>query len=118
MGDTTVTCTATDAAGNESMCSFTVSVDCGGIQRPGDMNQDGVNDQTDQLNLLELLFLGLHSAPCATPAANTALLDANGDNQLDQSDALWSLIHIFLGGPPHTLGTDCVNIVDCPDACE
>ena len=116
-GDTTVTCTATDTSGNSSMCSFTVSVDCGGSQRPGDINQDGANDQTDQLNLLEYLFLGLVGTPCSTSAANDTLLDANGDGQIDQSDAVYNLIAIFLGGAPHVLGTDCVNLVDCPETC-
>jgi hypothetical protein len=116
-GDTTVTCTATDEAGNSAECTFTVTVDCGGLQRPGDMNQDGANDQTDQLNLLENIFLGLGAQPCSTGAANTALLDSNGDSAIDQSDAVYNLITIFLGGAPHVLGSDCVNIVDCPEDC-
>ena len=114
-GDTVVTCTATDEAGNESSCMFTVTVTCGGTQRPGDINQDGVNDSTDQINLLENLFLGMHPQPCDTAEANEILLDANGDGQLDQSDALWNLIWFFLSGSSHVLGEDCVPIVDCPD---
>jgi hypothetical protein len=116
-GKTRVICTATDEAGNSAECRFTVTVSCGGLQRPGDMNQDGANDQTDQLSLLENLFLGEGAQPCSTVAANTALLDANGDNQIDQSDAVYNLITIFLGGAPHVLGTDCLAIVDCPDGC-
>jgi len=117
-GDTTVTCTATDEAGNSSQCSFTVSVSCGGSQRPGDQNQDGSNDSTDQLNLLELIFLGEGSFPCDSLAANLVVLDANADGMVDQSDAIYNLIAFFLGGPSHVQGEDCIAVIDCPDACD
>ena len=101
-GETTVTCTATDQAGNSSPCSFTVTAECGGQQRPGDQNQDGENDLTDQINLLEILFLGQGRFPCDTAMAHLILLDSNGDGDVDLSDAIYNLRFLLLGGRPRT----------------
>ena len=94
------------------------AVDCGGSQRPGDQNQDGENDATDQINLLELLFLGQGEYPCETGAANKTVLDSNGDDHIDLSDAIYNLRTFLLGADPHVGGTDCIAIEGCPDACD
>lgn len=77
VGDTTVTCTATDATGNSSECSFTITVDCDGFQIPGDANQDGTVDMSDAITHLHIVILGA-AAPCSSMDANTALLDFDG----------------------------------------
>ena len=129
LGDTVVTCTAVDSAGNEAdVCTFTVSVVCGGKQRPGDFGdlgdskaQEGVSDATDQLNLLEHLFNGLGLPPCEgsiNSAANRAVLDVNDDNSVDMSDAVFNPIHLLLAGPAPGQGTDCIAVPDCPEVCE
>ncbi len=97
--------------------SFKVCV--GGVQLPGDCNQDGNLDISDGVCLLTFLFLGTGEAlPCgdgaATDAGNLSLLDFNGDGGLDLSDAVRLFGYLFLGGPPHTMGTGCVSIAGCP----
>jgi hypothetical protein len=100
--------------------------DCagGGIQRPGDANQDGKLDVSDAIWLLGHLFVGEHPVlPCEGRTAGNpgpgelALLDGNGDSRLDLSDAIYMLQYLFLGGEPPLLGTDCVIIDHCPNVC-
>jgi hypothetical protein len=91
----------------------------GGLQRPGDGNQDGKLDISDVIYLLTLLFLGGgDDPPCGDRTlghpANRALLNTNGDGGVDISDAVAVLTYLFLGGPPPALGTDCVTIGGCP----
>jgi hypothetical protein len=122
LGTTLVTCTARDASGNRSQCRFEVTVTCGGRQLPGDSSQDGAVDISDAISLLGFLFLGSPSAlPCgdgtADDPANEALVDWNGDGGVDLSDAVGLLGRLFLGGPLHTLGAECLEIDDCPEAC-
>ena len=84
-----------------------MTVDCGGLRRPGDFSDaggsgDGVRDFGDQLNLFGHLFNGDFSPPCdgdINSEANRAALDVNGDGQTDMSDGVYNLIDIFLGGP-------------------
>jgi hypothetical protein len=107
-------------------CTDTIEVlPPGGMQLPGDCNQDGALDISDVMCLLHFLFLGDPPVlPCGDGSdgdpANLALLDANGDNgggtgTVDLSDAIYILVYEILGGPPHVLGEECIRIPDCPD---
>jgi hypothetical protein len=93
----------------------------GGLQVPGDINQDHSLDIADPVGLLGHLFMGLEAplpcGPAASAPGNLLLLDSNGDGSVDISDALSALRFLFLGGPPHVLGTECVPIAGCPGAC-
>ena len=94
-----------------------------GGQIPGNLNGDQATDGTDALILLEHLFFGEPDLlPCGnggdSDPANKALLDFNGDGGIDMSDAIALLRwHILGGGQEHPLGSDCVEIEDCPDSC-
>jgi hypothetical protein len=125
-GDTTVTCSATDAAGNMSMDSFTVSVNCGGSQRPGDYTQDGnAADITDGITVLELIILGTSSGgltemPCGPDfqsEANRAAQDINLDGLIDITDGIYLLEFLILGSSPPMQGLDCILVPGCPDSC-
>ncbi len=107
-------------------CSGTIDVVLvtGGLQKPGDVNQDGKLDVSDPVGLLNHLFLGtLPKLPCGNGTtkdpANKALLDVNGDGRVDLSDAVWELNFLFRGGGrPKSCETDaclCVRIEGCPD---
>jgi hypothetical protein len=91
------------------------------LRRPGDGNGDQVLDLSDVVHLLGSLFLGDQPAPpCETDPAgpgNRGLLDSNGDAAVDISDAVHVLGFLFLAGPPPALGTGCVELPGCPDAC-
>jgi hypothetical protein len=94
----------------------------GGLQRPGDCNQDGGLDISDAVCLLGHLFLGSPAKlPCAGGTAsdpgNRALLDSNGDGGVDLSDAVYDLTFLFSGGPPPRLGAECTRIVGCASKC-
>jgi hypothetical protein len=96
----------------------------GGLQRPGDANQDSALDLSDPVWMLGHLFLGSEpTLPCGGGTAegpgsgDLALLDVNGDRQMDISDAVTCLGFLFLGGPPPALGTECVRITGCPENC-
>jgi hypothetical protein len=105
---------------------------CGGLQIPGDCNQDATLDLSDAVCLLGFLFMGAGPAaemlPCGDPggvepdAGDVLLMDCNGDGGVDLSDAVCILAYLFgtCGTPPcpaHTLGTGCTVIADCPDIC-
>jgi PKD repeat protein len=94
----------------------------GGLQRPGDLNQDGKLDLSDAVWLLGHLFLGSpgqETLPCEGGTASSpgqgdlALADVNGDGGIDVSDPVSILGFLFLGGPPPALGTECVRIAGC-----
>jgi hypothetical protein len=94
----------------------------GGLQLPGDCNQDGALDISDARCLLGYLYSGRPSVlPCGDggsgDAGSLALLDSNGDGLLDLSDAVRVLGFLFLGNPPPVLGDDCVHVAGCPDRC-
>lgn len=102
-----------------SLESLRFNVCVGGVQIPGDCNQDGTLDLSDGICLLNFLFLGTGAPlPCGdgSPlhAGNLALLNFNDDGILDLSDAVRLFGYLFLGGPPHPLGTGCVSIAGCP----
>jgi len=92
----------------------------GGLQIPGDCNQDGTIDLSDGVCIFGFLFLGNPvDLPCgngrATDPGNRALVDFNGDNSIDLSDGVAALRFLFQGGPPHPLGRPpaCVRIIGC-----
>ncbi|MBN1417911.1 MAG: lamin tail domain-containing protein, partial [Planctomycetes bacterium] len=94
----------------------------GGLQRPGDFNQDAAIDIGDAISLLGYLFGGgSASLPCGTDegpgSGNRLLLDHNGDGQLDLGDAISLLGYLFQEGAPPALGADCTPIPGCPDRC-
>ncbi|MBN1441857.1 MAG: hypothetical protein JXA90_04060, partial [Planctomycetes bacterium] len=100
-----------------------VRVPSGGSQKPGDCTQDGNLDISDGICLLGYLYLGTPAVlPCeggtTADEGNRILLDSNGDGNVDLTDAVRVFGYLFLGSPPPVLGTGCVTISGCPDACE
>jgi ELWxxDGT repeat protein len=96
----------------------------GGLQRPGDANQDGKLDLSDAIWLLGHLFLGSHpELPCEGGSASSPgpgaleVVDVNGDGGIDISDAVSALSFLFLGSKPPALGTECTRISGCDDRC-
>jgi hypothetical protein len=94
----------------------------GGLVRPGDLTLEGRLDISDAIALLGYLFRGdPASLPCGdgTPAApgSAALADADGDGKVNLTDPIHVLQFLFQGGPPPALGTECVLLEGCPDAC-
>lgn len=90
----------------------------GGLQLPGDCNQDGRLDISDGICFLNFLFLGGGPLPCGDGTVdepgNVVLMDVNGDSRLDLSDGVRIFNHLFLGGPPPVLGRECVTLAGCP----
>jgi hypothetical protein len=94
----------------------------GGLQRPGDFNQDGRLNITDASLLLRGLFRGSTvSVPCdgsgVVDGGNRTLLDLDGDGSVTLSDGIYLLNYLFASGPPPALGTGCVEIAGCPAMC-
>ncbi len=94
----------------------------GGLQLPGDCNQDGTLDISDATCVFGVLFLGNPTEfPCGdgTPAnaANLTLLDWQDDAEINISDGISILLFLFSGGEPHILGGSCVRVVDCDEVC-
>ncbi len=93
----------------------------GGLRIPGDGNSSGVLELGDAIKLLTLLFIGQGELPpcegLVSSEANVALLDTNGDQRLDTSDAIHTLVYLFIGGEPPALGTECRPFIGCPEIC-
>ena len=66
---------------------------------------------SDAISVFGFLFLGRAEPDCPDG------LDFNDDSSVDLSDGIGMLNWLFQGGRGHALGTDCVQIVDCPDVC-
>ena len=92
----------------------------GGLQLPGDANQNAELDLGDVTGLLFMLFDGAPS-PCngATVAdeGNGALFDWNGDDAVDATDVVQMLTYLYLAGPGHVLGSECFQIGGCAARC-
>jgi hypothetical protein len=93
-----------------------------GGQLPGDSNQDGRFNLSDALHLVRLLFRPEGATlPCEngrpTDVNNLRVLDSNLDFRIDTSDVVYNLTYLFGDGPPHSQGTECVGLRDCPDVC-
>ena len=93
----------------------------GGLQLPGDSNQDGRLNIADTLTFLLHLFGGTaRSLPCEGEMGvdgNLALFDVNGDGGVDVADGVYTLSYLFQNGPPPTAGETCVRMVGCPSVC-
>jgi hypothetical protein len=99
-------------------------VQVGGIQKPGDMNQDGLFNLSDPIATLNHLFVGgdIPPPPCGdntvAHAANKVLLDSNNDGAVNLSDPIYDLNFLFVGGARPVSCTDdscpCIAIPDCP----
>ena len=87
-----------------------------GGQLLADVNLDGRRSVTDAVGLL-LAISGRSPFPCATPQANTRLLDTNRDGQIDVSDVVYLLDFLFRNGTPAVLDTHCQEIDGCQSAC-
>jgi hypothetical protein len=91
-------------------------------QLPGDCNQDSRLDLSDGLCVLNYLFSDrVARLPCGSGhhshASNVALLNWRGTGSsavLEMGDAISIFRWLFMGGPPHPLGLDCVWIESCP----
>lgn len=87
-----------------------------------DLNQDGSLDLADGLCLLDYLFGSLDFLlPCGDGTrqnpANLALVDGNGDGDVDISDAVHLFGFLFLGRRPPENGTECIAIEGCLGIC-
>ncbi len=96
--------------------------DLGGGQVPGDGNQDGRIDLSDALTVLFHLFSADSiSLPCdggsVQEGGNRTLLDLDGSNAVEITDAIRLLVYLFREGAPPVLGVDCRPIPGCPDVC-
>jgi hypothetical protein len=94
----------------------------GGVQKPGDENQDGSLNISDPVSLLNHLFSGTNPAlPCGDGTlddpANLAILDLNGSGAIDLSDPIHALNFLFSGGPPPAMGRYCLWVRGCPAGC-
>jgi hypothetical protein len=114
----------TDVAADAARSVVVKVIQPGGLQRPGDSNQDGKLDLSDAVWLLGHLFLGSagqETLPCEGGTASSpgpgdlALADVNGDVGIDVSDPVSILGFLFLGGSPPALGTECVRTAGCPE---
>ena len=98
------------------------SAPTGGSQLPGDLSQDGSLNITDAVVHLGQLFGGApRPLPCADGVfghpSNQALMDVDGDQQSNLTDAVFLLLYLFNNGAPPALGTECLRLADCPDVC-
>lgn len=95
LGTHVVTVRARDLAGNESTCTFQVTV-IHGLHAfiRADTNLDARLDIADPIWTVNYLFSGGPKPLCFDAA------DANDDGTLNLSDAIYSLNYSFHGGPP------------------
>ena len=80
--------------------------------RPGDIDGDGSISAMDGISMLRIVFEG-DPLPCDggfSSDCNMAMLDLNGDNYTDMSDAVYGLMYSLLGGSPPVGGTDCQDL--------
>lgn len=94
----------------------------GGLQLPGDANQDGKFNMTDAISLLRsLVGQSIEPPPCdgATigEGANVTLLDIDGNAAVNITDAIQILNYLFKEGTPPVLGRSCVRMNGCPSVC-
>ena len=88
-----------------------------GLQRIGDLNQDGGLDLSDAVLVLRFLFHFGVELPCETPRGNDLVLDSNSDQRIDLADPVHVLNYLFQGGPLGGLSLECVAVDGCPAAC-
>ncbi|MEM7230945.1 MAG: CotH kinase family protein [Planctomycetota bacterium] len=88
-----------------------------GLRLVGDIDSSGSLNVSDAVRTLRHLFQGGTELPCASEGGNLALLDTNGDSELNLTDPVQLLGFLFQQGAPPALGSGCVLITDCEDAC-
>ena len=93
-----------------------------GAVRPGDCNADGTLGGADAVTLLRNLFLrSTTTLPCGdgglSNETNRFITDVDANGQVDVTDAIRLLQHIYLGGPPPQRGDECVVRAGCAAAC-
>ena len=84
LGTSIVTCVATDGAGNENSCSFTVTV------HKGDLSGDGNLSASDVVSLLTCVFQSIGNC-------NLCVADLNCNGQLSAADIVTLLGAVFGG---------------------
>ena len=92
----------------------------GGLQRPGDLNQDSSVDLADAVAILFHLFVRPRVLPCGSTledAGNRALLDVDSSGSVSIPDVVFLLNYLFRAGPAPALGKQCVRILGCPEMC-
>ena len=87
--------------------------------KPGDCNVDAVLNITDGICLLNMLFLGQSSVfSCGEKSfLELPIGDFDGALGVNLTDAIALFTHLFLGGPAHALGNDCVVVESCEPSC-
>ena len=117
-----------DDLADEATCRTQITVvSPGGLQVPGDCNQDGALDISDAVCTFGVLFTGSPEFfPCGTGVpgdeGNVSLMDFNSDSVVDISDGISALNFLFGPGAPHPLAvpgqetTGCVPIAGCDDS--
>ena len=105
--------TARDTGGtgieiDATLCEVVLAGSGGGTKFVrGNANADGVLNITDGIFVLNFLFLGGPTPPCAEAA------NANGDAVLNITDGIYILNFLFLGGPPPAAPyPDCGEIAE------
>ena len=111
-----------EAAGPYRLTMACTGGDGSGGILPGDSTRDGLLDITDGIYLLYTLTSDAPpSLPCGEgdlqQPSNLALTDFNGSGDVDLSDAVALFGFLFLRGPEHVLGAECVSLGGCPEAC-
>jgi hypothetical protein len=91
----------------------------GGLRLPADCSGDGVLNITDGICLLNMLFLqGRTQFTCGERGyLELPLPDFDGVLGVNLNDGLGVFNYLFLNGPPHILGTECVAVIDCTTSC-
>jgi hypothetical protein len=92
----------------------------GGLQLPGDLNQDSSLDISDAVAVLLHLFLRPRTLPCGSSiddSGNLALLDLDSSGMVSITDVVFLLNFIFREGPAPALGSRCTRIPGCPEIC-
>jgi hypothetical protein len=99
----------------------------GGMQLPGDCDQDGSRTIADVMCMVKLAYPGFllldrspQAPPCATDEGTTAVLDLSGDSRVNGSDILLLADFLFGSGSPpgECFGVDeafgCAQNSGCP----
>ncbi|MEM7230768.1 MAG: lamin tail domain-containing protein, partial [Planctomycetota bacterium] len=93
----------------------------GGLQRTGDVNQDGRLNISDAVGILRALFLPNTDLPCGdgtlAEAGNRQLVDFDGSGNANLTDAIALLNWLFGQGPAPVVDPDCQVLEGCADAC-
>jgi hypothetical protein len=82
-----------------------------GLRMPGDIHGDG------RVSISDIIGLLIHVFGVGGQFSCEAALNWNGDAVVNLSDAIYALDFLFQEGPPHVLGSACVSIEGCEDAC-